>query len=432
MYAPTHQSPRTVARTASVGTVRGSARAERRGRSCPRCSPRTSPTGTRRQLSVTPGSVRTVPTRAEHPAERDREQHAGFAAIDPRLEVKDVRPRTVGSTGSFGARLGSMGMTFSSSSIPAPSTKSVWRNHGRRPRKTSKRRKNAGNHSVTVTSALRIGRAAMAAGTKDDPWELTTPPGSSAYTMYRDDDTDPPARVPGRLDHVALRRPRHRRPARVAAHARRLGTARRGRRTEAGQRRDGGGVGRSPDNPIGGWYGCARATAAASACTCHRCSRRSASPRSRTTSATTRCARSRETETKCLRTVVVRYETQAECADENADWSRRCTRSSQRTPRQAPVHDLSPRGRRHVRPRRVARRRRQSADTLRRSQISSPVWVSAARKDPPLRRQPWSARTALALKVPRTRTSTATCCRERPNESASRQRQLPKSPQPRD
>ena len=27
----------------------------------------------------------------------------------------------------------------------------------------------------------------MAAGTKDDPWQLTTAPGSSQYTMYRDD-----------------------------------------------------------------------------------------------------------------------------------------------------------------------------------------------------------------------------------------------------
>jgi hypothetical protein len=32
-------------------------------------------------------------------------------------------------------------------------------------------------------------------GTKDDPWQLTTPPGSSAYTMYRDEDADPPALV---------------------------------------------------------------------------------------------------------------------------------------------------------------------------------------------------------------------------------------------
>ena len=35
----------------------------------------------------------------------------------------------------------------------------------------------------------------MPAGTKDDPWQLTTPPGSSAYTMYSDVDADPPALV---------------------------------------------------------------------------------------------------------------------------------------------------------------------------------------------------------------------------------------------
>jgi hypothetical protein len=35
----------------------------------------------------------------------------------------------------------------------------------------------------------------MAKGTKSDPWELTTPPGSSSYSMYRDLDVDPPALV---------------------------------------------------------------------------------------------------------------------------------------------------------------------------------------------------------------------------------------------
>lgn len=35
----------------------------------------------------------------------------------------------------------------------------------------------------------------MAAGSKDDPWELTTAPGSSTYTMYRDDAHDPPLLV---------------------------------------------------------------------------------------------------------------------------------------------------------------------------------------------------------------------------------------------
>ena len=32
-------------------------------------------------------------------------------------------------------------------------------------------------------------------GTKDDPWQLTTAPGSSAYTMYRDESADPPTLV---------------------------------------------------------------------------------------------------------------------------------------------------------------------------------------------------------------------------------------------
>ncbi|MEA2232297.1 MAG: hypothetical protein QOD83_2113 [Solirubrobacteraceae bacterium] len=32
-------------------------------------------------------------------------------------------------------------------------------------------------------------------GTKDDPWVLKTPPGTSEYTMYRDKERDPPALV---------------------------------------------------------------------------------------------------------------------------------------------------------------------------------------------------------------------------------------------
>jgi len=32
-------------------------------------------------------------------------------------------------------------------------------------------------------------------GTKDDPWQLTTPPGSSTYAMYRDEGAVPPALV---------------------------------------------------------------------------------------------------------------------------------------------------------------------------------------------------------------------------------------------
>jgi hypothetical protein len=35
----------------------------------------------------------------------------------------------------------------------------------------------------------------MAAGTKADPWNLKTPPGSSEYQMYRDETADPPTLV---------------------------------------------------------------------------------------------------------------------------------------------------------------------------------------------------------------------------------------------
>jgi hypothetical protein len=35
----------------------------------------------------------------------------------------------------------------------------------------------------------------MSAGTKEDPWNLKTPPGTSEYQMYRDDSADPPVIV---------------------------------------------------------------------------------------------------------------------------------------------------------------------------------------------------------------------------------------------
>ena len=35
--------------------------------------------------------------------------------------------------------------------------------------------------------------AAQGSGTKEDPWVLSTPPGSSEYTMYKDEAADPPA-----------------------------------------------------------------------------------------------------------------------------------------------------------------------------------------------------------------------------------------------
>ena len=32
-------------------------------------------------------------------------------------------------------------------------------------------------------------------GTAEDPWQLTTAPGSSSYTMFRDEESDPPCLV---------------------------------------------------------------------------------------------------------------------------------------------------------------------------------------------------------------------------------------------
>jgi hypothetical protein len=36
---------------------------------------------------------------------------------------------------------------------------------------------------------------AVGTGTRDDPWQLKTAPGSSSYTMYRDESADPPLLV---------------------------------------------------------------------------------------------------------------------------------------------------------------------------------------------------------------------------------------------
>ena len=36
---------------------------------------------------------------------------------------------------------------------------------------------------------------ASGTGTADDPWVLQTPPGTSGYTMWRDEEADPPALI---------------------------------------------------------------------------------------------------------------------------------------------------------------------------------------------------------------------------------------------
>jgi hypothetical protein len=97
---------------------------------------------------------------------------------------------------------------------------------------------------------------AAGSGSADDPWQLTTPPGTSAYQMWKDEAADPPAIV----CQVGKTQLRYRLRAVEDLHA----------MLEA----DGGWMplggtdeqkpapegtveawGRSPDNPVGGWYG---------------------------------------------------------------------------------------------------------------------------------------------------------------------------------
>lgn len=96
----------------------------------------------------------------------------------------------------------------------------------------------------------------MNAGTAEDPWQLTTAPGTSHFTMYRDPSANPPSLVCTvgstvlryhlsaiddlyeflleRGDWVALGAADEQKPAADGT-------------VEA--------FGRSPDNPVGGWYG---------------------------------------------------------------------------------------------------------------------------------------------------------------------------------
>jgi hypothetical protein len=93
-------------------------------------------------------------------------------------------------------------------------------------------------------------------GTKDDPWELTTPPGSSAYTMYRDDAADP-AQIVCQVGSTKLLY-----DARAITDLHQwllaqgdwvpLGAADEKKPAPAGSVEE---FGRSAANPVGGWYG---------------------------------------------------------------------------------------------------------------------------------------------------------------------------------
>jgi hypothetical protein len=93
-------------------------------------------------------------------------------------------------------------------------------------------------------------------GTPDDPWTLKTPPGTSEYRMYRDEAANPPALVclvgTTRLSyHLRCIEDLH---AMLKQHGEwmPLGSA-----DEQKPAADGTveAWGRSPGNPVGGWYG---------------------------------------------------------------------------------------------------------------------------------------------------------------------------------
>jgi hypothetical protein len=93
-------------------------------------------------------------------------------------------------------------------------------------------------------------------GTKQSPWQLTTPSGSSGYQMYRDESLDPPAIVcmVGKTElrydiraiedlHAMLKKQGDWMP---------LGSADEQKPAAEGTVEA---WGRSPKNPVGGWYG---------------------------------------------------------------------------------------------------------------------------------------------------------------------------------
>jgi hypothetical protein len=108
---------------------------------------------------------------------------------------------------------------------------------------------------VTVVSSHHLG-ASVTIGTKDNPWRLTTPPGSSAYEMYRDQESDPEELVcqVGSTKLVYLWRAVDDLHAWLIAQGDwvPLGATDEKKEPAPGTVEA---FGRSADNPVGGWYG---------------------------------------------------------------------------------------------------------------------------------------------------------------------------------
>lgn len=93
-------------------------------------------------------------------------------------------------------------------------------------------------------------------GTKESPWELTTAPGTSAYTMWRDEDGDPPALV-CQVGSTTLQYSDRAIDDLVAMLRQHGDWMDLGAADEQKVAKDGTieAWGRAEDNPVGGWYG---------------------------------------------------------------------------------------------------------------------------------------------------------------------------------
>src|ERR1041385_4887498 len=98
--------------------------------------------------------------------------------------------------------------------------------------------------------------AVRGSGTRQDPWRLTTPSGGSEYQAFRDEGLDPPALVVvvGKTElryHLRCIEDLH---AMLKAHGdwMPLGSADEQKPAAEGTVEA---WGRSPENPVGGWYG---------------------------------------------------------------------------------------------------------------------------------------------------------------------------------
>ncbi len=62
-------------------------------------------------------------------------------------------------------------------------------------KKTAAKPKSTTKAAAKPQAAKSKTAAGKGSGTKEDPWQLTTPSGTSEYTIYRDDTSDPPSLV---------------------------------------------------------------------------------------------------------------------------------------------------------------------------------------------------------------------------------------------